>query len=82
MDDKVVKSVVDWISTTHGGQFKIEPQTAVAKEQLLDSLQIMDLVMHLETTFNMSIPLDALTENNFSTPKTIAAMVHKIKAGV
>ena len=84
MSDMVLQSIMDWIESaqTDGRPVQLSPETLVAEQQLLDSLQIMDLVTHLETTHTISVPLDALTETNFSTPKTIAAMVHKIKAGV
>jgi len=83
MSDTVIESVISWIEAaqTAPQPRKIEPLTAVTEKQLLDSLQIMDLVMYLEATFAINVPLDALTESNFATPKSIASMVNKIKAG-
>ena len=82
MSDIVLQSIMDWIESaqTDGRSVQISPETSVAEKQLLDSLQIMDLVTHLETAHKISVPLDALTETNFSTPKSIATMVQKIKA--
>lgn len=84
MTDDVMQSVITWIGAAQSGSAKMEisAETSIAEKQLLDSLQIMDLVMHLETSFSISVPLDALTEDNFSSPKAITTMVHKIKAGV
>jgi len=84
MSDTVIESVISWIEAaqTTPQPVQIEPTTSIAKKQLLDSLQIMDLVMHLETTFEINVPLDALTENNFTTPNSIGAMVQRIKSGV
>lgn len=81
MSDIVLQSIMNWIKSaqTDGRSVQVSPETSVAENQLLDSLQIMDLVTHLETTHEINVPLDALTETNFSTPKTIAQMVQNIK---
>jgi len=83
MSDTVIESVISWIEAaqTAPQPIKIKPSTPVTEKQLLDSLQIMDLVMYLESTFEISVPLDALTESNFATPRSITSMVNKIKAG-
>ena len=77
METDVTQSVIGWIKSVQktAEPVEISADTAVAEQKLLDSLQIMDLVMFLETNYHISIPLDALTETNFSSPRAISAMV-------
>ena len=77
MNEDVTQSVINWIKSVQkdAGPVNISADTVVAEQKLLDSLQIMDLVMFLETSYQINIPLDALTETNFSWPRAISAMV-------
>jgi len=77
---KLETSVIEWIRSV-SPDAKLSADSDLVKTQTLDSLQIMDLVMHLETENGIAIPLDALTEANFKTPAAIASMVDQIKAG-
>ena len=80
MTQKLEDVVIGWIKDTveNADSIVIEPSTPIAKQHLLDSLQIMDLVMFLEKENNIKIPLDALTETNFRTPASIIAMVEGV----
>ena len=42
---------------------------------MLDSIDMVDLVMYLEETFKIKIPQKLLTLQNFNTPKKIAKVV-------
>ena len=77
MNEDVTQTVINWIKSVQkdAGSVDISADTVVAEQKLLDSLQIMDLVMFLETSYQINIPLDALTETNFSSPRAISDMV-------
>ncbi len=80
MTQKLEAQIVGWITDTVGSadNVSIDLSTQIAKQHLLDSLQIMDLVMFLEKENNIKIPLEALTETNFRTPASIMAMVESV----
>lgn len=44
---------------------------------IIDSMGILDLVEHLETTFDISVADDDLVPENFDSIETIAAFVEK-----
>ena len=80
MKQKLENMVIGWITDTvdNTNNITIDKSTQIAKHHLLDSLQIMDLVMFLEKENNIKIPLDALTEANFRTPDSIMTMVEGV----
>lgn len=79
--DELIGSIVEWIADTANlPAQEIGPETELLERQILDSLQLMDLVFHLEETQGHAIPLEWLTAENFASPQSIAAMVSKAKA--
>lgn len=50
-------------------------------ENILDSFDIVTLVMHLEDAFDITIDVDEVTPENFSTVENIIAMISKIVEG-
>ena len=76
----ILENIVGWISSESAskiGDTVLDKDTQLLERQLLDSLQIMDLVFHLESTFGNQIALDELTAENFETPLAIAAMAQR-----
>jgi acyl carrier protein len=45
---------------------------------LLDSLELMSLVTHLEQSYGFSLPDDEFVPENFETPRTIADMIKRV----
>ena len=45
---------------------------------LLDSLELMSLVTHLEQSYGFSLPDDEFVPENFETPRTIADMIRRV----
>lgn len=79
-NNDIIADIIAWISKTSdlaGGENNLQPDTKLLDLQLLDSLQIMDLVFHLEETFKHPIALEELVAENFETPEMIATMVSR-----
>jgi len=55
----------------------LTPTTRLLDEGLLSSLELLELVLGLETALSTSIPLEELTSENFETIHDIAAMVKR-----
>lgn len=49
--------------------------TALIEEQLLDSIELLQLVMELETAYGIEIPLEELAPENFADIGAIAKLV-------
>lgn len=47
---------------------------------LLDSMEIMALVTHLEQAYSLALPDEEFVPENFETPSTIANMVKRVRA--
>jgi acyl carrier protein len=59
-------------------EFKIEvpsAETDLLGEGLLDSLQLIELLLHLEAEFHMSISFDALEVEDFQCLRSIAELL-------
>ena len=51
--------------------------TPLIDDDILSSLELLQLVMALETALSITIPLDELTGENFSTISDIAALIER-----
>ena len=55
------------------------PDTELFKSGLLDSIDMIDLVMHLEEEYEIKIPETYLKLENFNTVKNISNIVNELK---
>ncbi len=49
--------------------------TALIEEQLLDSIELLQLVMELETAYGIEIPLEELAPENFADVASVVRLV-------
>ncbi len=56
----------------------IDRETKLLEEDLLDSIEILLLVDELEKKYQIKIPLDELSEEDFTTVSAIASMVERL----
>ncbi|WP_006749115.1 acyl carrier protein [Thioalkalivibrio paradoxus] len=76
----ITESVIGWIrqNCARGGQaIQVDPDTPLLAENLMDSLDFLNLVAFLEERYGIKIDSDALTPENFETPTTIVALVER-----
>ena len=80
MDD-VEQLIVNYLSSRDLSESS-EPLTATSalmQRGLLDSLELMSLVHHLEETFGVRVPPDEYLPETFETPQSIANMVKRLR---
>lgn len=54
---------------------EIDRETKLLEEKILDSMAIFAFVTDLEDAFDIEIPDDAITKDNFASPESIVAFV-------
>ncbi len=72
--DSVKKFVIETICEVVADA-DIDMDTLLFEEDILDSLSILYLIEELEAEYNIEVPLEEVTENNFSTVNNISNYV-------
>lgn len=77
--DKIMQLLCDRLSclTNSDSSAQITPETNLISQLSIDSIKLLNLVMEIEDTFDVSIPINALAD--VQTVKELADLVHKIK---
>lgn len=57
---------------------QLDSGTRLIETQLLDSVELLQLVMELETAFSIAIPLEELAPENFTDVAAVTGMVDRI----
>ena len=62
-------------------EVNLTPDLPLLEERLMDSLQLMQLVVFLEEKFALRIDITDLVIENFTSINTISAFIEKLKTG-
>jgi acyl carrier protein len=62
-------------------EVNLTPDLPLLEERLMDSLQLMQLVVFLEEKFALRIDITDLVIENFASINTISAFIEKLKTG-
>ena len=73
-----VNESLDLIAEVKPG-LRPDPDAELIKSGLLDSVDIMSLVLALDNTFDIEITPMELREENFRSAETILTMVHELE---
>ena len=77
--DQIVQLLCDRLaSLSKTSEVNIAPETNLITELSIDSIKLLNLIMEIEDVFDISIPINALTD--IQTVGELAALVHKIKS--
>ena len=77
--DQIVQLLCDRLtSLSKVPEVSIAPETNLITQLSIDSIKLLNLMMEIEDTFDISIPINALTD--IQTVGELAALVHKIKS--
>ena len=68
----------DRLSGLTNSDAQITPETNMISQLSIDSIKLLNLIMEIEDTFDVSIPINALTD--IHTVRELADLVHKIKS--
>jgi len=75
-------AIIDWIQQNclqDAPSQQLSHDTPLLKENILDSLQIVQLLGFLESHFGISVDVEELVPDNFETVNAIGAMVERIR---
>ncbi len=76
--DKVMQLLCDRLSGLTNSDAQITPETNLISQLSIDSIKLLNLVMEIEDTFDISIPINALAD--VQTVQELASLVYKIKS--
>lgn len=77
----IVRWVEARVNEQRGPHAAVGPDTELLRDAMLDSLDLADLVIHLEDHAGLTIPPVDINAQNFRTPATIAALLDRIRQG-
>lgn len=73
------QKIIEYLTETLSEDIRIDVETKLLEESILDSFGIIDLIFFIETTFNISIPDDEFNLKNFSDVNAIVDLIRKLK---
>ncbi|HWO22077.1 MAG TPA: acyl carrier protein [Kofleriaceae bacterium] len=80
MEDRVVEELRQLISREllEGQDVGLDRETPLLELGLIDSLSIRMILKHVQDVFGLTIPVSALTPDNFRTLGTIGSLVARL----
>lgn len=75
--DEIMQLLCDRLRDLTSTDVLITPETNLINQLSIDSIKLLNLIMEIEDTFDISIPINALTD--VQTVRELVDLVHKIK---
>ena len=75
--DEIMQLLCDRLSSLTNSNVQITPETNLISQLSIDSIKLLNLIMEIEDTFDVSIPINALTD--VQTVRELVDLVYKIK---
>lgn len=78
----IEQEITTFISTRwmDGAKDGLNPDVSLLTLRIIDSIDIFDLVHHVQTRYRTVVPLHEVTPQNFGTIRDIAALVERLMA--
>ena len=76
--DEIMQLLCDRLSSLTNAESQVTPETNLISQLSIDSIKLLNLIMEIEDTFDISIPINALTD--IQTVRELADLVYKIKS--
>ncbi len=76
--DEIMQVLCDRLSSLTNSNVQITPETNLINQLSIDSIKLLNLIMEIEDTFDVSIPINALTD--VQTVRELVDLVYKIKS--
>ncbi|MBA3755073.1 MAG: acyl carrier protein [Nitrosomonas sp.] len=76
--DEIMQLLCDRLSSLTNSKSQVTPETNLISQLSIDSIKLLNLIMEIEDTFDVSIPINALTD--IQTVRELADLVYKIKS--
>ncbi len=78
-NDDITNQLCDRLAQISGKEMKIEPDMNLIDTLELDSMKVLNLVMEIEDEFDISVPINSLTDVH--TVNDLARLVQQLKSG-
>lgn len=76
--DEIMRLLCDRLSALTNSELLITPDTNLISQLSIDSIKLLNLIMEIEDTFDVSIPINGLTD--VQTVRQLADLVYKVKS--
>ncbi len=76
--DEIMLLLRDRLSNLTNTGVQITPETNLISQLSIDSIKLLNLIMEIEDTFDISIPINALAD--IQTVRELAELIYKIKS--
>lgn len=75
--NEIMQLLCDRLSSMTNTDVQVTAETNLISQLSIDSIKLLSLIMEIEDTFDVSIPINALAD--VQTVRQLADLVHKIK---
>lgn len=76
--DEILQLLSDRLESISNSGLTITPDMNLINQLSIDSIKLLNLIMEVEDTFDISVPMNALTD--VQTVADLANLIHKIKS--
>ncbi len=76
--DEIMQLLCDRLSSLTNSELQVTADTNLINQLSIDSIKLLNLIMEIEDTFDVSIPINALAD--VQTVRQLADLVYKIKS--
>ncbi|GJL75435.1 MAG: hypothetical protein NMNS02_15410 [Nitrosomonas sp.] len=76
--DEIMRLLCDRLSNLTSSEVSITAETNLISELSIDSIKLLNLIMEIEDTFDISIPINALAD--VQTVHELASLISRIKS--
>ncbi|MCE7913468.1 MAG: acyl carrier protein [Nitrosomonas sp. PRO4] len=76
--NEIMKLLCDRLKVVSNSNIPITSETNIISQLSIDSIKLLNLIMEIEDTFDISIPINALAD--VQTVRELADLVYKIKS--
>lgn len=76
--NEIMKLLCDRLEGVSKSNVQITSETNIISQLSIDSIKLLNLIMEIEDTFDISIPINALAD--VQTVRELADLVYKIKS--
>lgn len=76
--DEIMKLLCDRLSDLTLSEVEITPESNLIGQLSIDSIKLLNLIMEIEDTFDISVPINALAD--VQTVRDLVDLIHKIKS--
>ncbi len=76
--DEIMQLLCDRLNSLTNSEATVTPETNLISELSIDSIKLLNLIMEIEDTFDISIPINALAD--VQTVDELAGLISRIKS--